>query len=268
MARKNVRTPRLTKREKLLQDRIAARAAQVNQLQSAESPRLRFQPLKLSPMNPRQGAAMAMLRTGQLITVLAGSAGTGKSIIAVEHASMLLTAKKIDKVYLVRPPEGMGKTVGLLPGDLKEKLSPFFAQTIRHFEKFLGKGFTTACLEDGKIEMMAAEHLRGLSFEDCLVIVEESQNFTHDQFETVLTRLGDNCQIVFTGDEKQNDLRGVSGLKSTVAMIHRLVDEQPSYLDDDDLAELESGIGVVQFLPTDVVRSGLTRALVKAYYHA
>lgn len=266
MARKNVRTPRLTRRDKARQDRLAELAGTTPA--AFESPRQRFQPLKLTPLNPRQSAAMAMLRTGQYITVLAGSAGTGKSIIAVEHASMLLIAKKIDKVYLVRPHEGMGKSVGLLPGDIKEKLAPFFAQTVRHFEKFLGVGHTAACLADGKIEMMAAEHLRGMSFENCLVISEESQNFTHEQFETVLTRLGDNCQIVFTGDEKQNDLRGGSGLKSTVAMIQRAVAEEPNYLTNEDLDELEHGVGAVQFLPEDVVRHGLTRALVKLYYYA
>lgn len=265
MARsKSVRTPRLTRREKLLQERIDAKA---NIGHSTESPTPRFQPLKLEPLNPRQAAAMSMLRTGQFITVLAGSAGTGKSIIAVEHAAMLLKSKKVNKVYLVRPHEGMGKSVGLLPGDIKEKLAPFFAQTMRHFEKFLGKGFTAACLADGKIEMMAAEHLRGMSFEDCFVLSEESQNFTHDQFETVLTRLGDNCQIVFTGDEKQNDLRGSSGLKSTVAMIQRAVVQQPDFLTDEDLDELDNGVGVVQFLPEDVVRHGLTRAFVKLYYY-
>lgn len=263
MTRKNVRTPRLTRREKARQDAIAARTTG----QIIESPQIRFQPMQLKPMNLRQKAAMAMLTTGKLVTVLAGSAGTGKSIIAVEHAAMLLKSKKVSKVYLVRPPEGMGKTVGLLPGDLKEKLTPFFAQTIRHFEKFLGKGFTAACLTDGKIEMIAAEHLRGMSCEDCFVIVEEAQNFPAEHFETVLTRLGDNCQMAFTGDEKQNDLRGKSGLKTTFDLLLKMIETQPDYLDDEDLDELEQGIGVVRFLPEDVVRSGLTRAIVKIYYH-
>jgi phosphate starvation-inducible PhoH-like protein len=218
-------------------------------------------------MNSRQNAAMSMLRAGKLITILAGSAGTGKSIIAVERAASLIREKKIKKVYLVRPPEGMGKTIGLLPGDLKEKLTPFFAQTLRHFEKFLGKGYTAACLADGKIEMMAAEHIRGVSFEDCFVIIEEAQNFPEEHFETVLTRLGENCQIVFTGDERQNDLKGKSGLRATVAKIQHTVQTEPAYLTDADLDELEQGIGVVQFLPEDVVRHGLTRALVKMYYY-
>lgn len=264
MARKSVRTPRLTRREKALQENLLTRSIPG---QSAESPQLRFQPMILEPRNPRQSAGMAMLRTGKLITILAGSAGTGKSIIAVERASTLLREKRVSKVYLVRPPEGMGKTVGLLPGDLKEKLTPFFAQTIRHFEKFLGKSFTAACLRDGKIEMMAAEHIRGVSFEDCLVIIEEAQNFPEEHFETVLTRLGKNCQIVFTGDERQNDLKGKSGLRATVARILDTVKTEPAYMTDADLDELEQGIGVVQFLPEDVVRHGLTRALVKMYYY-
>jgi phosphate starvation-inducible PhoH-like protein len=124
------------------------------------------------------------------------------------------------------------------------------------------------CIESKQIEMKPVEYLRGMSFENCVVICEESQNLTSDEMEMMLTRLGDGCQIIFTGDTRQNDLRGASGLQHTVDLINKIIDEEPDYMHDEDLDELDSGVGVIKFTPDDVVRSGLTRAFVRLYYNA
>jgi phosphate starvation-inducible PhoH-like protein len=122
-------------------------------------------------------------------------------------------------------------------------------------------------LEKGQIEMFPVEYARGNSFEDCLVIAEEAQNFTAEEFELMFTRLGDNCQMIFTGDTKQHDLKGDSGLKTTLDLIRKMMEYQPFYLDDDDYDEFTDGFGIVEFKPEDVVRHGLTKALVKMYHH-
>jgi phosphate starvation-inducible protein PhoH len=83
----------------------------------------------------------------------------------------------------------------------------------------------------------------------------------------MLTRLGENCTIIFTGDFKQNDLKGKSGLNTTIELIEKTIDKEPYYLSDEDLNEMEHGIGVVVFTPEDVVRSGITRAFVKMYHN-
>lgn len=222
---------------------------------------------KLEPKNQRQKAAVSHLASGTTVVFLEGSAGTGKSMIAAHRAAVLLKSKKISKVWLVRPAVSVGKSIGLLPGEIKDKLTPYFRQTLAHLERFLGKGFLTYCLEKGTIEMMPVEYLRGMSFEDCMVIAEEVQNFDHSEMEMMLTRIGDNCQIAFTGDTKQNDLRQSSGLKTTTALISRMLQTHPEYLDHDDIDILDEAVGIVQFQPEDVVRSGLTRAFVKMYYH-
>jgi phosphate starvation-inducible PhoH-like protein len=221
---------------------------------------------RLTAKNPNQKLALAYL-TDKAIVFLTGSAGTGKSLLAAYRASCLLQSKKIDKVYLVRPAVSVGKSIGLIPGDIDEKLAPYFAQTLAHIEKFLGKGAMSYCIESKQIEMKPVEYLRGMSFENCVVIVEESQNLTAEEMEMMMTRLGDGCQMIFTGDTRQNDLRGASGLKHTVDLINKILDEEPDYMDDEDLDELEKGIGVVKFTPDDVVRSGLTKAFVKVYFH-
>ena len=75
------------------------------------------------------------------------------------------------------------------------------------------------------------------------------------------------AQYIFTGDQKQHDLRGNSGLENTLELLNKMQDTQPKYLSDDDLDEMDKNIGVVEFMPEDVVRSGLTRAFVKMYYN-
>jgi phosphate starvation-inducible PhoH-like protein len=217
--------------------------------------------------NANQKLALTYLNEGRPVVFLTGSAGTGKSMIAAFHTAKLLKAKKIEKVYLVRPAVSVGKSVGMLPGTVEEKLAPFFAQTLEHMGKFLGKGEMQYLTEKKVIEMVPVEYLRGRSFENCVVVAEEVQNFTAEEMEMCLTRLGEGCQFIFTGDTKQHDLRGVSGLATTLNLFKKVFDDAPDYLLDEDLDEMESGVGVVQFLPQDVLRSGLTRAFVKMYYH-
>lgn len=222
---------------------------------------------KFVPATDNQKDAVAKLRSGVRILFQMGSAGTGKSMLAAWWAATLKREKKVDKIYLVRPAVVTGKSVGLLPGTEYEKLEPYFVQTLIHLEKFMGKSFMNYCIEHEEIELKSGEYLRGRSFEDCIVIVEEAQNFTADDLEMVITRLGNNCTFLFTGDQKQNDLKGGSGLKTTIDLIHKTIEDQPDYLDDADLNAMEDLIGVVQYLPEDCVRDGLTRAFVKMYYN-
>ena len=263
MARKSstrqTRQPRLTRSEKLQQERLAVDNTQVVQMPS-QMPRF-------DPANQNQKRAKALVDTGTQVVLLQGSAGTGKSLIAAWRAATLLKTKQIDKVFLVRPAVGVGKSIGLLPGTELEKLMPFFAQTIAHIEKFLGVGFTKYCLEKDIISLKAVEYLRGYSFSNCLVICEESQGFTHSEFEMLLTRLEESAQLICTGDTKQNDLKVLSGLKTTTDLINRMVDDKPDYLNDEDLDALASSFGIVNFTPDDVIRGGLTKALVKTYFY-
>ena len=262
MGRKEQRQPRLTRREKLLQDRIAARQAGTDDVVQKPSA---MPTLEAKTQNQRK--AMKLLAEGVPVLFLSGSAGTGKSLLAVHRAAILLKSKQVDKVYLARPAVVTGNSIGLLPGEVEEKLAPYFKQTVAHFERLLGKGFTTYCLEKKVIEMVPTEYLRGMSFENCFVLVEEAQNFDHSDMEMVLTRLGENTQMVFTGDTKQNDLKTESGLKTAVALIERMLQTHPEYMDSEDIDALDASVGVVRFTPEDVVRSGLTRAFVKMYYH-
>lgn len=222
---------------------------------------------KFVPKTENQKKAVALLRSGASVVFLQGSAGTGKSMLAAWWAATQKKAKKIDKIYLIRPAVVTGKSAGLLPGTEHEKLLPYFAQTIIHLETFLGVGHVKYALEKGEIELKSGEYLRGRSFQDCIVLIEESQNFTKEDLEMVLTRLGNNCTFIFTGDTKQNDLKGASGMEYTIALIERVIESAPDYLSEEDIAHLRNSVGGVEFLPEDCVRSGVTRAFVKMYYN-
>lgn len=260
MARK---TPRLTRREQRLQTQLEMKAAQAP---GAVSPRSHPMP-SLTAKNDNQKQALRLLNEDTSVVFLTGSAGTGKSMIAAYRAAVLYRAKRADKIVLVRPAVAMGKTIGLLPGEIEEKMAPYFAQAISHLKFFLGEGQVKYMLEKKIIEMQPAEYIRGMSMENVFMWVEEAQNFTHDEFETCLTRLGEGTQMVFTGDTRQNDLKTASGLKTTADLIAKTLAEQPDYMTDEDLDQLEAGFGVVQFTPSDVVRHGLTKAFVTMYYH-
>lgn len=223
--------------------------------------------VKFVPKTENQKKAVAYLRAGVRVLFMEGSAGSGKSMLAAWWAAQLKREKKIDKIYLIRPAVVTGKSAGLLPGTEYEKLLPYFVQTITHLEKFLGKGYTTYALQKNEIELKSGEYLRGRSFEHCVVIVEESQNFTKDDLEMVLTRLGENCTFLFTGDHKQNDLKGFSGMRHTIDMIDKMVKAKPDYLSQEDIENLKGLVGGVEFLPDDCVRDDLTKAFVKMYYH-
>lgn len=221
----------------------------------------------LSAKTPNQKLALSYLNSGTPIVLLTGSAGTGKSLLAAYRAATQLRNKSIDKVILMRPAVATGKSIGLLPGEVNEKLGPYFRQTLIHLGRFLGQGHMTYALEKGQIEMFPVEYARGNSFENCIVIAEEAQNFDAAEFEMMFTRLGENCQMIFTGDTKQHDLKGDSGLKTTLKLISHVREYQPFYLDDSDYDHIMDDIGIVEFKPEDVVRSGLTRAFVKLYYN-
>ena len=133
-------------------------------------------------------------------------------------------------------------------------------------EKFLGAGFTKYCLDKKIIEFVAIEYMRGSSFENCVVILEEAQSLTEDEFEMILTRIGKNSQLIFTGDENQSDTKN-SGLSATVKMFDFVRKERPEYLTQEDIDEVTNNIGIVKFTFDDIQRSGLVKAFTKMYYY-
>lgn len=222
---------------------------------------------KFVPQTEKQRTQLQYMQDGRAVVFAIGAAGTGKSITAAYHAAQQLMQNKIDKILLIRANVAVGKSLGMLPGTLDEKLGVFFTQTVEHLKKFMGKGRVETELRNKTISYQSIEHLRGHSIENAFVLVEEAQNLTAEELEMILSRIGDNSQFVFTGDQKQTDLKSNSGMMNTIKLIQGTIEAEPEHMEDQDLDELEQNIGVVQYTMEDVVRSGLCKAFVKMYHH-
>ncbi len=144
-----------------------------------------------------------------------GSAGSGKSFLAISHVAKLFLEKKIDRIILVRCYQPLAnRTVGFLSGSANEKLRPYMAQQISYIENVIGKAATDMAISNGEIEICLLEAVRGRDFTNCAVVIDEAQLLIPAEVQALVTRIGNNCQMIIIGDSNQADKRGVAeGLK-------------------------------------------------------
>lgn len=228
-----------------------------------------FNAMQFHPIGDAQKLGAKYLQEGRKIVCLQGPAGGGKSILAAWHGANLLKEKAIDKLFLVRPYESCGRTIGAVPGTEAEKLSVIFTSILEHLSKFLGKAQLAYMLEKKIIEFKSVEWMRGYSFEGGVyVICEESQGFDTELMQMLTTRIGESAQLCLTGDWRQADIRKETGLKYLNELMQSLGTNPPSYLDKEDIYELSNNVGFVNFTFEDSGRrSKLTKALVKLFYY-
>lgn len=189
-----------------------------------------------------------LIKTEQL-TFGVGPAGTGKSYVATHHAAILLMEKKIKKIIVTRPAvECSDTSIGMLPGEESDKLAPYFAPIRRMLEERLGHGYVDLLIKRGTIEFAHIGFLRGCTFDDAFVILDEAQNTTPREMKTFLTRIGRNCTVVVDGDLDQCDLKGESGLRDALIKLQGM-----------------KGSGMYEFDEDDIVRSGITKEIAKRY---
>jgi phosphate starvation-inducible PhoH-like protein len=140
------------------------------------------------------------------ITVLKGMAGSGKTLAAVQAALDMLFNKEIEHIVITRPTVSK-EDIGFLPGDLKEKMDPWLAPIYHNLYTLYGKEKVDREIQKGTIEIVPFAFMRGRTFVNSFVIVDEAQNVTHDQMEAVLGRLGKDSKMVICGDIAQIDLK-------------------------------------------------------------
>ena len=200
----------------------------------------------VKPLNYIQGAYLEAIKSNDIIFGI-GSAGTGKTFIAATYAAEQLFYKKIDKIILTRPNIETGRGLGFLPGTLEEKYAPYLLPFDAIFSHALGRGCYEYVLKSKTIEPIPLGFLRGTTFEDCIVLVDEAQNCTREEMKMLLSRIGRNCKMIFSGDTEQADIPN-SGL-------------------DDACDRLENikGVEVVEFLDEDIVRSEMCKQIIMAY---
>jgi len=159
------------------------------------------------------------------ITILSGKAGSGKTLLACQVALDLLFKKAITKIIITRPTVSK-EEIGFLPGDLREKMEPWMQPVYANFYQLYNKDKIDKILEDGTVEIVPLAFMRGRTFLDSFIIVDEAQNCTNEQMEMITSRLGLRSKMVVCGDTQQVDLKykGESGFKFLLSAAKKIKD--------------------------------------------
>ena len=163
-------------------------------------------PIKFNiSLNEEQKAAKEVILANP-VTILKGMAGSGKTLVAVQTALDLLFTKQVEKIIITRPTVAK-EDIGFLPGDIKEKMDPWLAPIYHNLYLLYDKTKIDKEVEEGRIEILPFAFMRGRTFVNAFVIVDEAQNVTHTQMEMVLGRLGKGSWMSICGDLAQVDLK-------------------------------------------------------------
>jgi phosphate starvation-inducible protein PhoH and related proteins len=163
-------------------------------------------PIKFNvQLNDEQKIAKAKIIESP-ITVLRGMAGSGKTLVATQVALDMLFTKQVERIIITRPTVSK-EDIGFLPGDIREKMDPWLAPIYHNLHMLYSKDKIAKELDNGNIEIVPFAFMRGRTFLKAFVIVDEAQNVTHNQMETVIGRLGKGSKMVICGDMAQIDLK-------------------------------------------------------------
>lgn len=214
---------------------------------SQEGPKvikLKFTP---QPKTIAQELYLESLREAGL-TIGTGPAGSGKSFLAMAVGVEKLLANEVSKIVLTRPVCEAGESLGFLPGTFEEKISPYLRPLLDALEELVGVTMAKKLMDSGKIEFAPLAYMRGRTFNNAYVILDEAQNTTIEQIKLFVTRAGNYSTFVVNGDVSQSDLRGVpeNGLEWIVRR----------------LRGRSSMVNVVEFSHRDIQRSELVRELL------
>ena len=155
------------------------------------------------------------------IVLCTGPAGTGKTMIACKEAVSLLRLKKINKIVITRPTITVEENIGFLPGNIEDKLYPFMIPIYDYFSEYFTKEQIQSLINNGRLEIAPLAFMRGRTFSDAIIIADEMQNSSKNQFKMLLTRIGENSKLIITGDLQQNDLGPENGLKDFLELLDK-----------------------------------------------
>lgn len=179
-----------------------------------------------------------------------GPAGSSKTYCAVYVALTMLRERKVDEVFYIRSiVESATRKLGSLPGEVDEKFKPWSLPLVEKCDELVGKQITNMLFDNEYIKSIPVNFLRGATFANCVVIVDEAQNLEHSELVTILTRFGRNCKLFIIGDSLQSDIQ-----KSGFEKIMKAFDTDHSH---------EQGINAFHFTEEDITRSKLLKFIVK-----
>jgi len=186
------------------------------------------------------------------IMFVSGPAGSTKTYMAVYSALRHLSANdELDMFYVRTIIESGEKGLGALPGSIEEKINPYMAPLEDKLMEMLPQNKTVRkeLIDEGRIQAMPINYLRGASWKDKIVVADEAQNFTFKELTTLITRLGKNSKLFICGDFMQSDINGKSGYSS----MFNLFKDQDSK---------DNGIHCFGFNKDDILRSELQKFII------
>lgn len=202
---------------------------------------------KINAKNIAQELYIESLRSST-VTICLGPAGSGKTYLVTAIALEKLLSHEVERVVITRPVVEAGEHLGYLPGTLQEKLHPYLLPLLDSIEDHIGPTMTKKLFENGKIEIAPLAFMRGRTFNNCFVILDEAQNATKEQVKMFITRLGYESIFAINGDGSQSDLphQTENGLNWVA----------------NKLKGVESSINVCEFRRGDVVRHPLISTIL------
>lgn len=188
------------------------------------------------------------------IVVAIGPAGSCKTLIACNSGINKFLKKEVKKLIITRPTV-LTEEIGYLPGDVNTKMSPFTRPIYDFILEHISSASLNSYLKNGDIEICPLSHMRGRTFNNSFLILDEAQNTSKSQMKTLLTRIGENCKIAINGDMDQIDIIARdSGLSDLLARCE-------THFEKSD----ECCISVVTLGEDDIVRSKFVKQILELY---
>lgn len=181
------------------------------------------------------------------ITFCTGPSGTGKSFIVAGVASEHLEKDKIETIIVTRPLVCTGKDIGSLPGELNEKIKPYLQPMEENLKYFLGRDRFGLYYNTRRIKFEPLETMRGATYHNSYMILDEAQNCTMEQIKMFITRMGQNSKVIINGDTKQTDLYNNIGLSICLKKLQNI-----------------QGVGICELGYHDIQRNGIIGSVLSA----
>lgn len=202
----------------------------------------------IKPKTPNQEKYLDCFKHDDFV-VVNGKSGTGKTYLAINWACEQLLAGNIEKILYCRSIISCDNEIGPLPGPISERCAPYFLPAIDYFNEFFGKKKFQEFIREEKIEMSPIELLRGRTYHNCILILDEAQSATPKQIKLFLTRVGLKSKSLIIGDESQSDIpEHKNGLTFVL----------------DNLYNIEE-IGFVELGIEDICRHGLIGKIITVF---
>jgi len=179
-----------------------------------------------------------------------GPAGTGKTFLAISMALSYLFSKQVQRIVLTRPVVEAGEKLGFLPGDIQQKVNPYFRPIYDALYYLIGFERTADLIEKEIIEIAPLAYMRGRTIDDAFIILDEGQNTLDSQMKMFLTRFGMKSKVIITADISQVDLDNPkkSGIFHAIKILKNI-----------------KGIKIIYLNKKDVVRHPLVQKIIEAY---